>query len=78
MRFCRRAGLRFADAEVKKRLADEASVNKTVIAIAYECGFSTKSSFNAVFRKSEGITPTEFRRKVLAGRGALGSQASPN
>ena len=49
-------------AEVKKRLADESSINQTIMVIAYECGFNTKSSFNAIFRKFEKVTPTEFRK----------------
>ncbi|MGE5670088.1 MAG: helix-turn-helix domain-containing protein [Fibrobacterota bacterium] len=48
-------------ADVKTRLADKSSINKTIMVIAYECGFNTKSSFNAVFRKFEQVTPTEFR-----------------
>lgn len=55
-------------AEVKARLADRASVNKTIMIIAYECGFNTKSSFNAIFRKLEGMTPTDFRNASLAKR----------
>jgi AraC-like DNA-binding protein len=51
--------------EVKKKLADEASINQTIMMIAYECGFNTKSSFNAIFRKFENVTPTEFRKESL-------------
>jgi AraC-like DNA-binding protein len=50
-------------AEVKRRLADKASINQTIMTIAFECGFNTKSAFNAVFRKFENVTPTDFRKK---------------
>jgi AraC-like DNA-binding protein len=52
-------------AEVKKRLSDESSINQMIMMIAYECGFNTKSSFNAIFRKFENVTPTEFRKESL-------------
>ncbi|HEU4654707.1 MAG TPA: helix-turn-helix domain-containing protein [Steroidobacteraceae bacterium] len=37
--------------------------SKTVLDIALESGFSSKSSFNAVFKRHTGITPSEYRRK---------------
>jgi len=38
------------------------SDNKTVIEIAMESGFASKSSFNALFKKHTGVTPSEYRR----------------
>jgi len=40
-------------------------VNKkyTMISLAYDCGFSTKSTFNKHFKLQTGKTPTEFFRK---------------
>jgi AraC-like DNA-binding protein len=32
-----------------------------IIAIAYECGFNSKTSFNALFAKMTGMTPSDFR-----------------
>lgn len=32
----------------------------TLIALAYECGFNSKSSFNRHFKKNTGITPSEY------------------
>jgi len=60
---------RYRVAEVKKRLADKLSINKTIMVIAYECGFNTKSSFNSIFRKSEHTTPAEFRNNALRTEG---------
>lgn len=39
------------------------SPKDTVLSIAYEVGFQSKSSFNEAFRKEVGLSPTEFRKK---------------
>lgn len=43
-------------------LIDAAKKHYTVIAIAEEVGFSSKSAFNAVFKKHVNMTPSEFRK----------------
>ncbi|MBU1099361.1 MAG: helix-turn-helix domain-containing protein [Bacteroidetes bacterium] len=48
-------------AEAKKILIDESHNNKTILSIALESGFNSKSTFNMVFKKQTGMTPTEFR-----------------
>lgn len=48
--------------EAKRRLCDPAKKHYSVLAIAEEVGFSTKSSFNAVFKKHTHMTPSEFRK----------------
>ena len=47
--------------EVKKLLVDEDYSKYTLTSIAYEAGFSSKSSFNSVFKNATGMTPTQFR-----------------
>lgn len=47
---------------VKKMLADPHS-KYSIEAIGYECGFSSKSVFYAVFKKETGLTPGEFAKK---------------
>ncbi|GAB4433675.1 MAG: hypothetical protein OHK0011_16750 [Turneriella sp.] len=47
--------------EAKRRLQETPELG--VLRIAYECGFATKSAFNAAFRLETGTTPTEFARK---------------
>ena len=37
--------------------------NRTVLEIAMDSGFSSKSSFNALFKKHTGLTPSEYRKK---------------
>ena len=46
--------------EVKHRLKYDR--DKSVIEIAFDCGFNSKSTFNLVFRKFTGYSPSQFRR----------------
>jgi len=41
--------------------------NKTILAIAYDCGFNSKSSFNRVFKEQTGLTPSMFLKMVVIG-----------
>lgn len=50
--------------EVKKLLNDSAAEDLKIESIAYDCGFSSKSSFYAIFKKHTHLTPTEFRKRV--------------
>ena len=52
--------------EAKSQLAESMQTKKTVLEILYDTGFNSKSSFNKAFRKSTGITPTEYRKKVYS------------
>lgn len=36
--------------------------NKSVSSIAYECGFPSIQHFNKVFKKTKGLSPTQYRR----------------
>jgi AraC-like DNA-binding protein len=49
--------------ECIKRLQDQNNGHKTLLQIAFECGFNTKATFNSVFKKFTGATPKEFRKK---------------
>ncbi len=48
---------------VKKKLLDENYSNYTIMGIAMECGFNSKSTFNSVFKKFTGETPSVFKRR---------------
>jgi len=50
--------------EVKKMLLDKSKENYTILAVAYECGFNSKSTFNTLFKKYTGQTPSEYKKKV--------------
>lgn len=47
---------------VRRRLAK--APEKTVLEIALEAGFTSKSTFNAVFKQFTGQTPTQFRKTL--------------
>jgi AraC-like DNA-binding protein len=49
-------------AEAKRRLVDPAMKHYSVLAVAEEVGFNSKSSFNSVFKKHVQMTPSEFRK----------------
>ena len=34
-----------------------------ILQISIECGFNTPSHFNRIFKRSTGLTPTEYRRQ---------------
>ena len=51
----------------RARLAD-AGEARTILDIAYDCGFTSKSTFNAAFKRLVGQTPSAYRRS--AGREA--------
>lgn len=50
--------------EVQERLADPHFDHLTILAIALEAGFNSKSSFNAVFKKHAKMTPSQYRTTV--------------
>jgi AraC-like DNA-binding protein len=46
--------------EVKRKMADDRSKKLTLLAIALESGFNSKTSFNMVFKKMTGQTPSQY------------------
>ena len=50
--------------EVQERLSSPDTENLTILAIAYEAGFNSKSTFNNIFKKQTHMTPSEFRRQA--------------
>jgi AraC-like DNA-binding protein len=47
---------------VKEKLKDQDMKNVSILEIAFQSGFRTKSAFNSYFKKSVGMTPSDFRR----------------
>ena len=48
--------------EVKKDLLDPAKSHLKILAIAFDAGFNSKSSFNTIFKKHTGKTPSQYRQ----------------
>lgn len=49
--------------EAKSRLLDPEYSSLTFLAIAYDCGFNSKSSFNNIFKKHTGDTPSQYKKR---------------
>ncbi|NAS31848.1 helix-turn-helix domain-containing protein [Flavobacteriaceae bacterium R38] len=47
---------------VKEKIASKAYENYTLLGIGYECGFSSKASFNRIFKKETGLSPSEYKK----------------
>jgi AraC-like DNA-binding protein len=48
--------------EVQRRMASREAANLTLLALALDAGFASKSTFNLVFKKHTGQTPSDYRR----------------
>ena len=51
--------------EVKEALVDPEKQHYTLLAIALEAGFNSKSSFNSVFKKHTKMTPFEYKQMII-------------
>lgn len=49
--------------KVKTLLLDKSKTHITLVGIAFEAGFNSKTTFNTLFRKETGLTPTAFRKQ---------------
>jgi len=49
--------------EAKRLLLQPKNRNYTVLAVGFEAGFNSKTTFNTVFKKFTGLTPTDFRER---------------
>jgi AraC-like DNA-binding protein len=54
---------RYRIEEAKRLLANPADPKITVLEVLYQVGFNSKSSFNTLFKKYTGLTPSEFKNK---------------
>ncbi len=50
--------------EVKRQLRDPQSQRFTILSVALDAGFNSKSSFNETFKKYTGMTPSAYRRSL--------------
>lgn len=49
---------------VKQLLQNDTQKQFTILALAYDSGFNSKSTFNALFKKFTGLTPSEYRNSL--------------
>ena len=54
----------FRVAEFKRLVAIPTNQQYTLLALAYDCGFNSKSSFNRSFKKHAGLTPSQYATSV--------------
>jgi len=50
--------------EVKQLLVNSSKQHITIVGIAFEAGFSSKTTFNTLFRKETGLTPSAYRKTM--------------
>lgn len=55
---------RYRVEEVKERLKDQQNRDFTLIAIAEDCGFNSKTSFYRTFKKFTDLTPSEYLEQI--------------
>ena len=51
--------------EAKNMIQDPANEQVTLLSIAYDVGFNSKSAFNTAFKKYTGMTPSQFRKNSV-------------
>lgn len=54
---------RYRIEEVKNKLNNPEYKHLSLLGIALESGFNSKTTFNRVFKQVMGVTPTEFQKK---------------
>uniref|UniRef100_UPI0025C5409B helix-turn-helix domain-containing protein n=1 Tax=Lacinutrix sp. TaxID=1937692 RepID=UPI0025C5409B len=50
--------------EVQNRIKNLKYKDSKIMAIAFDSGFNSKTSFNRAFKNHTGITPSEYRQNV--------------
>ncbi|MBI9063759.1 MAG: AraC family transcriptional regulator, partial [Marinilabiliaceae bacterium] len=50
--------------EYKRLCADASREHYTVLALGFDAGFKSKTTFNTAFKKFTGMTPSEYRKTV--------------
>jgi YesN/AraC family two-component response regulator len=49
--------------EAKRLLLNPKNRSFTILSVGFEAGFNSKTTFNTVFKKFTGLTPTDFRER---------------
>jgi AraC-like DNA-binding protein len=51
--------------EVKRRIISPDNDAYTILSVAFDSGFNSKASFNNIFKKFTGLTPSEYKKTVV-------------
>jgi AraC-like DNA-binding protein len=51
--------------EAKRMLTNPEDKKITILEVLYEVGFNSKSSFNTLFKKYTGLTPSAFKQQQI-------------
>lgn len=51
--------------EVKAKMADSKFSHYTLLAIGFDCGFKSKTSFNRIFKKETGLSPSKYKASLV-------------
>jgi AraC-like DNA-binding protein/NADH:ubiquinone oxidoreductase subunit 6 (subunit J) len=55
---------KFRVEEVKRLMVNPKYKNLNMLGLAFEAGFKSKSTFNLIFKRFTGLTPSEYRRNL--------------
>ena len=55
--------------ECKRLISDPNQQDATIQSLMYQAGFNSKSTFHTAFKKSTGMTPTQYRKRMLLSNG---------
>jgi AraC-like DNA-binding protein len=58
---------RYRVEEVKSLLVSHDSKRFTIMAVAFDAGFNSKTTFNTAFKKVTGLTPSSYRNQYCHG-----------
>jgi AraC-like DNA-binding protein len=50
--------------EFKRRVVDPENEKYNLLSIAFDSGFKSKGTFNSIFKKLSGMTPSEYKSKI--------------
>jgi AraC-like DNA-binding protein len=50
--------------EIKRFLEDPQKKNITLLSLGFDAGFNSKSSFNSIFKRYTGLTPSEYQKQI--------------
>jgi AraC-like DNA-binding protein len=51
--------------EFKQRIVNPQYESYSLLGVAFDCGFNSKSAFNRIFKKATGLTPSQYKVKAI-------------